>query len=116
MSLTEDLPESADRVLAVVESIPAGQVATYGDVGQAAGYGPRLVGNVLSRYGFLVPWWRVLRAGGSPPLGHEARALEHYRAEGTPLRGSDRVDLAAARAVLQPLAPAAADPEATAPQ
>lgn len=31
------------------------------------------------------PWWRVLRAGGHPPRGHEARAHEHYLAEGTPL-------------------------------
>ena len=49
-----------------------------------------------------VPWWRVIRASGHPPVDHEREALQHYRAEGTPLlwsrdRAVYRVDLAAAR-------------------
>jgi alkylated DNA nucleotide flippase Atl1 len=50
-----------------------------------------------------VPWWRVVRASGHPPLGHESQALEHYRVEATPLKWSSekyRVDLAAARVTL----------------
>jgi hypothetical protein len=42
----------------------------------------------------------VIRAGGLAPHGHEDRALVHYDAEGTPLRGprsSYRIDLARAR-------------------
>jgi len=92
------LPPSAEAVLELVETIPAGRVLTYGDVAELVGGGPRAVGNVLARYGSQVPWWRVLRAGGLPPVRHEQEALRRYREEGTPLdpRG-DRVDMALAR-------------------
>ena len=86
-------------VLDVVNAIPPGQVLTYGDVAALVGRGgPRQVGKVMSQWGSLVPWWRVLRAGGLPPSGHKERALREYRAEGTPLRpGEERVDLRSAR-------------------
>jgi alkylated DNA nucleotide flippase Atl1 len=74
------------RVLAVVESIPDGRVMTYGDVAAAIGSrAARAVGQVMARYGDGVPWWRVIRSSGHPPVCHEDRALEHYEAEGTPL-------------------------------
>ena len=89
------------RVLDVVESIPAGRVMAYGDVAAAIGSrAARAVGQVMAYYGADVPWWRVVRASGHPPIDHESRALEYYRAEGTPLRWSGdtyRVDLVAAR-------------------
>jgi alkylated DNA nucleotide flippase Atl1 len=90
------------RVLAVVETIPAGRVMTYGDVATAVGSrAARAVGQAMAYYGGEVPWWRVIRASGHPAVDHEARALEHFRAEATPLRwsatGTFRVDLAAAR-------------------
>jgi len=90
-------------VLDVVNEIPPGRVLTYGDVAALVGRGgPRQVGAVMSRWGALAPWWRVLRAGGAPPLGHERRALERYRAEGTALRpDGQRVDLRLARWVPQ---------------
>ncbi len=86
-------------VLDVVNAIPPGRVLTYGDVAALVGRGgPRQVGKVMSQWGSLVPWWRVLRAGGLPPTGHEQRALGHYRDEGTPLRpDGERVDLRLAR-------------------
>ncbi len=95
----QELTELASAVLDVVDLVPPGRVMTYGDVAEYLGRGgPRTVGNVMARYGGAVAWWRVLRADGSPPAGHERRALERYRAEGTPLRaGGTRVDLARAR-------------------
>jgi alkylated DNA nucleotide flippase Atl1 len=39
----------------------------------------------MAHHGDEVPWWRVVRAGGLPPSCHEAEALEHYRAEATPM-------------------------------
>ena len=97
--MDDELPEYAAAVLDAVDRIPPGQVMTYGDVAEYVGAGgPRQVGQVMSRWGGAVAWWRVLRADGSPPPGHEARALERYREEGTPLRpGSHRVDLRQAR-------------------
>ena len=90
------------RVLEVVESIPEGKVMSYGDVAAAIGSrAARGVGQVMAYYGGGVPWWRVVRASGHPAADHEARALEYFRAESTPLRwsagGVFRVDLANAR-------------------
>ena len=90
------------RVLTVVERIPAGRVMSYGDVAAAIGTrAARGVGQVMAYYGSESPWWRVVRASGHPAIDHEARALEHFRAESTPLRWSPsgvfRVDMANAR-------------------
>lgn len=77
------------QVLDVVDAIPAGQVMSYGDIAEYLGVGgPRQVGRVLSRYGGGAPWWRVIHADGTPAEGHEAQALAHYLAEGTPLRSA----------------------------
>lgn len=90
------------QVLEVVASIPSGRVMTYGDVAAVLGSrASRAVGSVLRLYGSDVPWWRVIRSGGLPPVGKADRALEHYRAESTPLRlgpdGSFLVDMRLAR-------------------
>lgn len=90
-----------EAVLDIVAAIPPGAVMTYGDVAATMGSrAARAVGNVMALYGSDVPWWRVIRSSGLPPIGHEDRALAHYRAEGTPLRESAagyRVDLRRAR-------------------
>lgn len=86
-----------EAVLAVVEEVPSGRVTTYGAIADAVGrFGPRRVGNVMAQYGGPVPWWRVVRADGSPPPSHGGTARAAYRAEGTPLRPSGRVDMPAA--------------------
>ncbi|MDT0494632.1 MGMT family protein [Streptomyces griseus] len=85
------LPEYAERVLDVADLIPPGRVMTYGDVAEWLGDGgPRQVGRVMALYGSAVPWWRVVRADGTLLPGHELQALDHYRAEGTPLREASR--------------------------
>ena len=82
-----ELPEYAERVLDVADLIPPGRVMTYGDIAEwLEEGGPRQVGRVMSLYGGAVPWWRVVRADGVPLPGKERRALDQYRAEGTPLR------------------------------
>jgi alkylated DNA nucleotide flippase Atl1 len=94
----DELPDLAAAVLDAVDLVPPGRVVTYGDVGAFVGCGPRQVGRVMTLWGGAVAWWRVLRADGSPPPGHEQEALRRYRAEGTPLRaGGGKVDLATAR-------------------
>jgi alkylated DNA nucleotide flippase Atl1 len=101
--------EYVEAVLAVVELVPSGTAVAYGDVAELLGSGgPRQIGSVMSHYGGGVPWWRILKSSGQAPEGHEARALQHYLEEGTPLRGDHdgylrtgegrwRVDLTAAR-------------------
>ena len=95
-----DRESYVEAVLQVVEAIPPGRVASYGDIAEAVGRGgPRQVGHVMALHGAAVPWWRVVRADGSPARGHERRALELLAAEGAPLRGG-RVVLPEGRATL----------------
>jgi len=101
--------EYVQAVLAVVRLVPPGSAVSYGDVAELLGSGgPRQVGSVMSHHGGAVSWWRVLKASGHAPEGHEAEALLLYLEEGTPLAGDHgsylrtgegrwRVDLAAAR-------------------
>jgi alkylated DNA nucleotide flippase Atl1 len=96
------LEDHAERVLDLVATIPEGRVLAYGDIARRlGGMGPRTVGTVMSRYGSDLPWWRVIRSDGRPPQGLEDEALEHWRAEGTPMvRGlveGGRADMAKAR-------------------
>ena len=95
-----DRESYVEAVLQVVEAIPPGRVASYGDIAEAVGQGgPRQVGHVMALHGAAVPWWRVVRADGSPARGHERRALELLAADGAPLRGG-RVVLPEGRATL----------------
>jgi alkylated DNA nucleotide flippase Atl1 len=96
------LEDHAERVLDLVATIPEGRVLSYGDIAERlGGMGARTVGTVMSRYGSDVPWWRVIRSDGRPPQGLEDEALEHWRAEGTPMvRGlvdGGRADMGRAR-------------------
>ncbi len=107
------MEDYAQRVLEVVARIPSGRVVAYGDIARALGEGgARNVGTVMSRYGADVPWWRVIRADGRPPQGHDAVAIEHWRAEGTPMvRGlveGGRADVAKARWQIPSAAPSSA--------
>ena len=87
----------AELVLSLVEQIPPGQVATYGDIAEMVGRGgPRQVGHVMAQFGDGVPWWRVVRADGRPARSLEKRGLRLLRADKTPIKG-DRVDMARAR-------------------
>ncbi len=83
-----------------VEQIPAGRVATYGQIASVAGVGgnARLVGYALHRTpaGVVLPWHRVVTARGEIafPAGSEMHARQRQRliAEGVEfVRG--RVDL-----------------------
>lgn len=92
--MQEDFVEA---VLSAVELIPAGKVASYGDIAEYVGQGgPRQVGSVMSHYGDAVCWWRVVRADGRPADGLTERALQRLAADGTPIRG-DRVVMREAR-------------------
>jgi alkylated DNA nucleotide flippase Atl1 len=89
-----DREEIVERVLSVVEQVPAGRVTTYGAIAEViGGGGPRRVGNVMSAYGGPVPWWRVVRSDGRPPPCHDGEADEHYDAEGTPRTPTGRIDM-----------------------
>jgi methylated-DNA-protein-cysteine methyltransferase-like protein len=72
-----------ELVRALVAMIPAGKVATYGDVASAAGLSsPRIVGWIMRTDSADLPWHRVIRSSGRPAPHLAHRQLELLRAEG----------------------------------
>lgn len=85
-----------DRIFAVVRRIPAGRVATYGQVAALAGFprNARQVGYALSalHVDSPVPWHRVVNAQGTiSPRTRDAGGAMHQQVrlaqEGVVLRG-----------------------------
>jgi methylated-DNA-protein-cysteine methyltransferase-like protein len=75
--------EQVENVRALVASIPAGRVATYGDIADAAGLSSaRIVGWIMRTDSSDLPWHRVLGAAGRPAAHIATRQLELLRAEG----------------------------------
>lgn len=84
--------EARDQaILDVIRRIPRGRVAAYSAVAASAGYPlhHRLVVQLLRRSGDLLPWHRVLGAGGEIRLRAEAALEQRLRleAEGVRFRG-----------------------------
>ena len=93
------MSELTDRVMQIVESIPAGRVMTYGAVAQEARTGARVVARVLHGGGHQIPWWRVVNAEGCPYPKAAPDARDHFIDEATPLLDENdnvRVDLTSA--------------------
>jgi methylated-DNA-protein-cysteine methyltransferase-like protein len=90
-----------EKVYAVVRRIPAGRVATYGQVARLAGLGPnaRQVGYALHAMPDRsnVPWHRVINSRGAISLGPLGGADVTQRLrlerEGVRFDGRGRVDL-----------------------
>ncbi len=75
--------EQVENVRALVAAIPAGRVATYGDIAEAAGLSsPRIVGWIMRTDSSDLPWHRVIGASGRPAAHLATRQLELLRAEG----------------------------------
>ena len=72
-----EVTERADRerrIINVLMALHEGEVTTYGDVAEVAGYPKRsrLVGRILAETDADAPWWRVVNAMGRLVPGHEA--------------------------------------------
>lgn len=75
------------RIVDVLLALGEGEVTTYGDVADVAGYPKRarFVGHVLAHSAELpdeLPWWRVVNAAGRLVPGHEAEQAQLLRGEG----------------------------------
>ena len=89
--------EIIKSVLALVDEIPAGRVATYGQIARLIGRpkNARLVGKILSQselYGGKHPCHRVVNATGRLTPGWEEQAHLLW-AEGVDLKANGCVDL-----------------------
>ena len=75
--------EQVERVRGFVAAIPAGRVATYGDIASAAELSSaRIVGWIMRTDSSDLPWHRVIPASGRPAAHLATRQLELLRAEG----------------------------------
>ena len=83
MTVAPVTDEQVEKVRALVAAIPAGRVATYGDIAAAAGLSsPRVVGWIMRTDSADLPWHRVITASGRPARHLTTRQLELLRAEG----------------------------------
>jgi methylated-DNA-protein-cysteine methyltransferase-like protein len=76
--------ERERRILDVLLALGEGEVTTYGDVAEVAGYPKqaRLVGHILANTELELPWWRVVNATGHIVSGHPDEQRDLLRAEG----------------------------------
>ena len=65
-SATSAADERQRRILDVLMALDEGEVTTYGDIAEVAGYprNARLVGRILATTDVEVPWWRVVNVQG----------------------------------------------------
>lgn len=77
------------RILDVIRSLREGEVVTYGDIAEDAGYPKlsRLVGRLLAMSDEELPWWRVVNSTGRLVPGHEREQSQLLRAEGVTVDG-----------------------------
>jgi len=71
-----------ERILVAAEQIPRGRVASYGDLADLVGTGPRHVGTVMRLHGDGVPWWRVTNSYGDLPRHLHDEVRQHWSDEG----------------------------------
>jgi methylated-DNA-protein-cysteine methyltransferase related protein len=78
------LTDFETAVARVLESLHDGEVVTYGEVAEEAGYpgAARAVGSFLADYGGDYPWWRVVTSTGRLVPNHEVEHAKRLRREG----------------------------------
>lgn len=76
--------ERVARIIDVIRSLREGEVATYGDIADDAGFPrhSRLVGQILARTDDDLPWWRVVNSVGRLVPGNEFEQVALLKAEG----------------------------------
>lgn len=90
--LAESIAEMRTAIWQVVSLIPAGKVASYGQVAALAGLPQqaRLVGRILSKLSkdTAIPWHRVVNATGKISNPNASHQIERLAEEGlTPING-----------------------------
>ena len=73
-----------EAVARVLTGLRAGDVVTYGEVAEEAGYpgAARAVGRFLADSGEGYPWWRVVTSTGRLVPGHERTHARRLKKEG----------------------------------
>ncbi len=76
--------ERDQRIIDVIRSLREGEVVTYGDIADVAGYPrmSRLVGRILATTDEDLPWWRVVNVAGRLVPGYEGEQSALLKSEG----------------------------------
>ncbi len=82
------------RIIDVLLALGEGEVTTYGDIAEVAGYPKqsRLVGRILRETKVDVPWWRVVNAQGRIRTGNPALQAELLAEEDVLVAGGRVLD------------------------
>ncbi|MEY2571433.1 MAG: hypothetical protein QOE63_1783 [Acidimicrobiaceae bacterium] len=82
------MTELEDAIARVLLSLEPGDVVTYGQVAEEAGYPgrARAVGRFLAVTDGDYPWWRVVNSVGRLVPGHERKQARLLEAEGVAVR------------------------------
>jgi methylated-DNA-protein-cysteine methyltransferase-like protein len=77
------MKDFSEEVANVLEQLKPGEVVSYGDVAEEAGFpgAARAVGNLVRTTPGL-PWWRIVARSGRLAPGLEQRQTELLRSEG----------------------------------
>ncbi len=70
--------------MGVIGGLQPGEVVTYGEVAEQAGYpgAARAVGTVLRNCDDEIPWWRVVGSGGAIRTPSRVMQADRLRSEG----------------------------------
>ena len=92
--MSDDRAIRERRIVDVLMALDEGEVTTYGDVAEVAGYPKqsRLVGRILSTTTHEVAWWRVVNAQGRIRTSNPARQAELLAEEGVLVAGGRVID------------------------
>jgi methylated-DNA-protein-cysteine methyltransferase-like protein len=84
----EAADERTRRIVDVIVTLQPGEVTTYGDIADMAGYPKlsRLVGRILSTSDIDLPWWRVVNSSGRLVPGQERLQTELLHEEDVIIR------------------------------
>ena len=76
--------ERDERIISVIRSLREGEVVTYGEIADDAGFPKlsRLVGRLLAIVDDDLPWWRVVNSSGRLVPGHEREQTALLQREG----------------------------------
>ena len=90
--MADSIEAARHGVWQIVNGIPEGEVATYGQIARLAGMPAksRLVGRILSQLppGTKLPWHRVINSAGKITDPNSAAQIERLQQEGiTPVNG-----------------------------
>ena len=82
------MSELEARALEVLRALTPGEVVSYGDVAEDAGFPrrARFVGHLMATTREPVPWWRVVTSNGRLVPGHETEQARRLRSEGVVVR------------------------------